>query len=405
MQLEEDFAIQDAIFAMCDSVFEDFHALANRQEEALFFFFNDFSNTRIVEFRISFAHFRAKGIDQRVEEGRTSLQLVAVANSAATNTTQHIGAAFVARQNAVSNGESASADVVSDHLQRRGVDVSRRFAHRVNSLLSGSQEVLEEVDIVVVVHALKNGSNTFETHTRINAGLGQTVHYTAFVAVKLHEHEVPNFDVAVAIFVGTARRAALHISTVVIEDFRAWTARTRVAHHPEVVGHVASALVVTDANDAFCGNAHFFVPDVVGFVVFCVDGDPQFFSRKHEVLRQEFPGEVNGIVFEIIAKREVAEHFKESVVTCGVTHIVQVVMLAACANTFLTGGGTGVGALVETKEDVLELVHTSIGEEQGGIVTRNHRARANNRMSFAFEELQIGSTNICDFHSNCFFND
>ena len=63
MQLKEHFAIQHAILAFGNGVFEDFHPLGDREEEALFFFFDDFGNTRVVEFRIGFAHFFTKRFD------------------------------------------------------------------------------------------------------------------------------------------------------------------------------------------------------------------------------------------------------------------------------------------------------------------------------------------------------
>jgi hypothetical protein len=50
----------------------------------------------------------------------------------------------------------------------------------------------------------------------------------------------------------------------------------------------------------------------------------------------------------------------------GEADIFQIVVLAASADTFLAGGGTVVIALLEAEENVLELVHAGVGEEQGG---------------------------------------
>ena len=72
---------------------------------------------------------------------------------------------------------------------------------------------------------------------------------------------------------------------------------------------------------------------------------------------------MNGILLEVVTKGEVPEHFEERMVTCGITHVIQVVMLTASANALLTGGSTGIGTLIKAKEHVLELVHPSVGKE------------------------------------------
>ncbi len=77
------------------------------------------------------------------------------------------------------------------------------------------------------------------------------------------------------------------------------------------------------------------------------------------------------IFLEIIAETEVAQHFEEGVVTRRVADVFQVVMLAAGSHALLAGSGTGVGAFVETEEDILELVHAGIGKEQGRVAGRH----------------------------------
>lgn len=70
---------------------------------------------------------------------------------------QHVGAAFVARDDAVGDGERAGADVVSDHLEGRGFRIDGFAARLLKDALDAGEQVLEEVDVVVVVHALENG--------------------------------------------------------------------------------------------------------------------------------------------------------------------------------------------------------------------------------------------------------
>ncbi len=72
----------------------------------------------------------------------------------------------------------------------------------------------------------------------------------------------------------------------------------------------------------------------------------------------------------------------------GEADIFQVVVFSAGADTFLASGGALVVALFEAKEDVLELIHARVGEEQRGIVVRDERRAAHHAMSALFEIFQ-----------------
>src|SRR5712692_6487425 len=119
-----------------------------------------------------------------------------------------------------------------------------------------------------------------------------------------------------------------------------------------------------------------------GYVKFFLwDGKP--FRRS-----QQFPGIGDGIFFEVVAEGEIAEHFEEGVVAVGEADVFEVVVLAAGADAFLAGGGAAVVALLEAEEDVFELVHPGIGEEQRGIVHRDERGTPDSSMVFLFEEAE-----------------
>jgi hypothetical protein len=167
--------------------------------------------------------------------------------------------------------------------------------------------------------------------------------------------------------------AAPVLFAVVVEDLGARAAGAGVAHHPEVVGGVAGALVVADADDALDRHADFLGPDVVGLVVLGVDGDGQLVLGQLVDFGQQFPGVLDGVALEVVAEAEVAEHLEEGVVTRGVADVLEVVVLAAGAHAFLRGGGAAVGTLVETEEDVLELVHPGVGEQQRRVLVRHQR--------------------------------
>ena len=57
--------------------------------------------------------------------------------------------------------------------------------------------------------------------------------------------------------------------------------------------------------------------------------------------------------------------------TIGEAHIFKIVVLAARAHAFLRSRRPRVVALFEAEENVLELVHSGVGEEQRRIVRRD----------------------------------
>jgi hypothetical protein len=108
-----------------------------------------------------------------------------------------------------------------------------------------------------------------------------------------------------------------------------------------------------------------------GFVVFAEDGDVEAVLVEAVVLGQQLPCEVDRFGLKVIAEGEVPEHFEERVVTAGVADVLEIVVLAAGAHALLRGRGAGVVALLHAGEDVLELIHARVGEQQRGIVRRH----------------------------------
>ena len=98
-----------------------------------------------------------------------------------------------------------------------------------------------------------------------------------------------------------------------VKDFGAWAARTGIAHLPEVIRSKRRAFVVADADNTLARNAHFIGPDVESFVIGLVNGNPQFFFRQGEpvLTGQQFPCVFDGILLEVIAEAEVAQHFEK----------------------------------------------------------------------------------------------
>lgn len=154
--------------------------------------------------------------------------------------------------------------------------------------------------------------------------------------------------------------------TVVIEDFRTGTARTGIAHRPEVIAG-------RNTNDTVVGETGDLLPEIKSLVVGVIDRHEKAVLVDAELASDQVPGVADCFFLEIITEGEVAEHFKESVVTCRVTDIVEVVVLATGANALLRRRCRGIRAALKTGENVLELHHARIGEHQRRVVTRNQR--------------------------------
>ena len=176
---------------------------------------------------------------------------------------------------------------------------------------------------------------------------------------------------------------------MIVEDFRAGAAGAGIAHRPEVVALVALATgLVADAGDAFAGHANLVGPHLIGLVVGFVDGHPQLVGRQLEHAGEEFPGKADGVGLEVVTEAEVAQHFKEGVMAGGVADVFQVVVLAAGAHAALGGGGALIGARVAAGEDVLELHHARIGEQQRVVVDRDQWAAGDHLMAVVTEIVQ-----------------
>ena len=212
-------------------------------------------------------------------------------------------------------------------------------------------------------------------------GFGSGVSLPSALAVKLHEDQIPELHVAIAV---AAHRAGGFSAAVffaaIDEDFAARAAGAGVAHGPEIV-------FFAEAVDAVFRNAFLLFPDLGGFVVFFEYGDVEAIFGKREFFCDEFPGEVNRFFFEVIAEREVSEHFEKSVVTRGEADVFQIVVLAAGADAFLRSRGAGVGALVFAEKNVFELNHSGVSKEEGRIVFGNETGTRDDRCDRFFRSI------------------
>ena len=120
--------------------------------------------------------------------------------------------------------------MIGDHAQGLVFEIFRagKFGRR-------RDQRLEQIDIVVVMHILQNRGETFQSHAGVYRRFRQRLHVAVGVAIELHENQIPDFDVAIAVLVRTARRPALDLGAVVVEYFAAGTAGSGIAHRPEII--------------------------------------------------------------------------------------------------------------------------------------------------------------------------
>ncbi len=272
---------------------------------------------------------------------------MSVSHGAAHDTAKDVSAALVGRHDSVGDQERGRSQVVRDDAMVRPAGaVGLRACHAGG----GFDEAPHQVGVVVVVLSLKDRADALQSHSGVDGRAGQRVAGLVRVLLVLHEDEVPDLDEPVSVLVRAAGRSAGDVRAVIVEDLGARPAGAGRAHHPEIVGG-------GDADDALFRQPGDLLPEVRRGVVVVIDGDEEPVLRQAEVAGEKVPGQRDRLLLEVVAEGEVAEHLEKGVMAGRVADVVEIVVLAAGADAFLAGGGTGVGAALDAGEEVLELDH------------------------------------------------
>ena len=336
------------------------------------------------------AHLGHQRRHQAPHQGLGAAHELGVAHGPAHDAAQHVAAALVRRRHPVGDEEGRGPQVVGDDAVGHRV---LAVGGRARGLGRGQDEGAQKVGVIVVVLALEHRGDALEPHAGVDRGARQVDAPLGRDLLELHEHQVPDLDVAVAVLVGAAGRAAGELGSVVVEDLGAGAARAGLAHGPEVGRG-------RDADDARLREPRDLAPQREGVVVVVIDRDPEALGREAELPRHQVPGQLDGQVLEVVAEREVAQHLEEGVVAGGVADVVEVVVLAAGAHALLARGGAVVVARFGAGEDVLELHHARVDEHQGRVVVGDERARGHHLMSVGGEVIEKGLADIARaFHA------
>ena len=335
--------------------------------------------------RLHLVHdFRNDFPEERLGESHAA----AVQNTAAQQTLHDV--LFLVRPgvNVFVDAERAGAHVVGDAAQTAAI-IRERLVLDPADFAGGFDDRAQNVDVEVGRHALQSAGAAFQTHSRVDVlarEREQIVEKAVFIdagrrafAVELGEHEVPDLHLA-------QRRVVVDLAARAADAIGAFA---RGAGGPEV-------FVFFFAFDLIFGQTDFFVPDVVRFLVGFIDGDAERVLLQAEVLRtgEELPRPVDRFVLEVVAEAEVSEHFKESVVVRGAPHVVDV----AGAEALLARRRAGEIELDAAQEVVLELVHSSGGEEDRRVPFRDQNVARTADTAFRFEERKVHFTKFVGFH-------
>ena len=371
-----------------DDILEEFDAVIERAPEALLFRPDHLLHLflRGGEFRVGRAHLFGERRHEPVEEGIGQAEIAAIPRRAAEDAPEDVAPTLVGRQGAVGYGEGQGPDVIGEHAVGHGripfrVGMLRQFADVVH-------QRAEHVGFVVRIHALEDAEHAFEAHARVHVTGRQGRQHAVGSPVVLDEDQVPDFHVSCTVSVDPADVTgiifpAASSRTQVEVDFRVGPAGPGLAHFPEVV-------LLVESQDPVGGDAGVALPEVLGLVVLPEHGRPQPFGGEFPPFREQFPGPGYGFFLVVVAEGPVPKHFEEGLMDGRPAHVFEVVVLAAGANALLIIHRAHVFAGAFTQENVLELVHPRVGEEQRGIIPGHYAGTRHDRVVAVGEEAGKG---------------
>src|SRR5699024_2646454 len=191
-------------------------------------------------------------------------------HNAAQQPPQHVPTCLVAGSNSVTDEHHPGAGVIGYHPETHVVRMRVTVAS-AGELLGRRDDRANDVGLVHVVHALQHDSDPLDAEAGVDVLLRQLTQRgiselrALFTTEILHEHEVPELDVAVLVHGRTALTTVLRAPVVV--DLRARTRRSGHAHVPVVVVGVT----ILDTVRRETGDL---APQCGGLGVTLVDGDP-----------------------------------------------------------------------------------------------------------------------------------
>jgi hypothetical protein len=157
-------------------------------------------------------------------------------------------------------------------------------------------------------HLLQDAGDALQAHAGVDVGRWEGFEVAVLLAVELREDQVPELQQAAAL---SGFRKVLdrpRLGGQVGVDLGTGTAGTGGAHGPEVI-------LFAEAHDALRREVGDVLPKLDGLLIVAVDGDPQAVLVHLEDVAHELPSPGDGLLLEVTAEGEVAEHLEERMVT------------------------------------------------------------------------------------------
>ena len=391
--------------------FEQGDSLVQRAVESFLFALEDLFDVGLLRAQLGkdIAHGLRKNAGKFVEKRLMESERATVAHGAAQDAAQDVIAVAVARRDAVGHGKAQGSRMVGNDAEsdvdflllavsgRSGLG-ERRPVFLAAQLFNLGEERTENVGLVVgdagvgklgeTFCPLHHGTDTFEAHAGVDVTGGQRRERAVRIGVELDKYEIPDLDALSRAFVDQCS-LCVALRGQVDMQFRARTARTRVAHHPEVILLVAGHDVHLRIES---GSPKMHRPVIPRLLIKLaritrsrrINGGIETRSGKFPPINEQLPSPVDGFFFEVIAEAPIPEHLEERVVVGIEPDIFEVVVLSSGTDAFLRIGRARVrsrdGArkardiglrIAEKNRD--ELVHPRVGEEQVRRV--GHQAR------------------------------
>ena len=178
----------------------------------------------------------------------------------------------------------------------------------------------------------------------------------------------------------------------VVVELAAGPARAGVAHAPEVL--LVALRDIAPAHQPLRRKADLIGPDAVGLVVIGVDRGGHPVRRQAELLGEVFPGPMDGVALEVVAKAPVAQHLEQGVVARRPADLLEVVVLAGHAQAGLRVDRAHVVALLLAGQHALEGSHPGVDEQERGIVARQQGGSGHAGMPALLEEALVALADL-----------
>ena len=370
------------------------HIIQNRQTcvnrcvKAFLFHLDNLADIALLFYqsRICSAALLDDGITYLIQERLVDAKQLAMTCRTAQQTAQYITAAFIGRNDTVTDHHDGRTNMVRDDAQGNiglvglAIGLAGDSGNMVGDILNG-------IHIKQRIHILHDNSQTLQTHAGINVLLHQLGIVALSIVVELGEYVVPYFHIPVAVTAyGTARLATAILFSTVIVDFRTRTTGTG-AMLPEVI-------FLAKAENTLCRNADLLVPDLKCLIVILINRRIQTVRIQLHHLSQELPAPCNGFLLKVITEGKVAQHFKEGAMTCGLAYILDI----TGTDTLLTGCHAAARRFLLTGKIRLQRSHTGVNQQQGLVTLRNQRKARQSQMFLGLKEREELFTDFIQTH-------